>query len=84
MVADLHSSISKEPEMKAGDVVKVGREESPGYHRDTAELMDSRPAVCVANALDNCEPPTPTDVACQLTQEGEIQRDRKRERREEG
>lgn len=35
----------------------------------------------VANALANCEPPTPPDVACQLAQEGERQRDRARERR---
>lgn len=37
----------------------------------------------VANALANCEPPTPPDVACQLAQEGEREReiDRARERR---
>lgn len=47
MVADLHSSISKEPEMKAGGVGRGRREEAPGYHRDTVELMDSRAAVCM-------------------------------------
>lgn len=31
MVADLHSSISKEPEMKGGVVRGGGREEAPGY-----------------------------------------------------
>lgn len=35
----------------------------------------------VANALANCEPPTPPDVACQLAQEGEREIDRARERR---
>ena len=49
MVADLHSSISKEPEMKAGGVGRRGgrREEAPGYQRDTVELMGSRAAVCM-------------------------------------
>lgn len=35
----------------------------------------------MANALANCEPPTPPDVACQLAQEGEREIDRARERR---
>lgn len=38
----------------------------------------------MANALASCEPPTPPDVACQLTQEGERDRDGKIEGREEG
>lgn len=47
MVADLHSSTSKEPEMKAGGVGRGRGEEAPGYHRDTVELMGSRAAVCM-------------------------------------
>lgn len=38
MVADLHSSISKEPEIKPRGVGGGGREEARGY-RYTAELM---------------------------------------------
>lgn len=38
--------------------------------------------VHVANALAKCKPPTPPQVACQLNQEGERQKDR--EKREEG
>lgn len=35
MVADLHSSISKEPGVKTRGVGRGRREEAPNYHRDT-------------------------------------------------
>lgn len=53
MVADFHSSISKGPEMKTGGV-RCGL---PGRCSRTDGQQKSR--VHVANALDNCEPPTP-------------------------
>ena len=72
MVADLHSSISKEPEMKAGGVGRGERRRSPWLPQRYSRIDGQQSSrVHVANALANFEPPTPPDVACQLAQEGE-------------
>lgn len=71
--------------MKAGGVGRGERKTSPQLPQRCRRTDGQRKSrVHVANALANCEPPTPPDVACQLTQEGERDRDRKIERREEG
>lgn len=82
MVADLHSSISKGPEMKTGGAGRGTKEEAPNYHRDTVQLMDSRTAVRMWLTPWLTESPTPPDVDCQQAQEGAS--DRKTERGEEG
>lgn len=72
--------------MKTGGVGRGEKRRSPQLpqrYRRTDGQQSSR--VHVANALANCEPLTPPDVACQRAQEGA--RDGKREReteREEG
>lgn len=81
MVADLHSSISQEPEIKPRGVGRGRREEARGY-RYTAELMGKREAV--ANALTICEPPIASDVTCQLSEKEGKKIIKKRERRRGG